>query len=167
VNLVSFWILSRSDRDNLNVRAALLHVLGDLLGSVAAIAAAGIILATGWTAADPLLSALVALIILRAAWRVVKDSGRILMEAAPRGVDPGALKTRLLAIEGVAGIAHVHLWAIAENRRMATLEAMIAPSADAAAVGAAIKRVLREEFAVGHATVEIAASAGTLPVDCR
>lgn len=154
VNLISFWILSRSDRENLNIRAAFLHVLGDLLGSVAAIAASLIILATGWTPADPLLSILVALIILRAAWRVVRDSGRILMEATPRGVDRAALVERLLAIEGVLSISHVHLWAIADERRMATLEAVLAPAADPQVAAAEIKRVLKEDFAVGHATVE-------------
>jgi len=159
VNLATFALLIRGERDNLNIRAAVLHVLGDLLGSLAAMAASVIIIFTGWTQADPLLSVLVAVIILRAAWRVVADSGHILMEAAPRGMETADVAERLMAIEGVDGIGHVHLWAIAEERRMATLEAWVSPAADAASVSDEIKRVLRDEFAVGHATVEIRAGA--------
>src|SRR5690606_33610903 len=73
VNVVVFTILHGGDRDNLNVRAASVHVLGDLLGSVGAIAAAGIILTTGWLAADPLMSILVAVLVLYSAWKVVRD----------------------------------------------------------------------------------------------
>ncbi|MGA8157981.1 MAG: cation diffusion facilitator family transporter, partial [Rhodoplanes sp.] len=78
-NIVSFWVLQGGDRKNLNIRAAALHVLGDLLGSLAALLAAIVIMATGWTPIDPILSVLVAVIILRSAWRVVSESGHILL----------------------------------------------------------------------------------------
>lgn len=154
VNIVAFFVLARGDRDNLNIRAAVLHVMGDLLGSVAAITAALIIIFTGWTPADPLLSILVSLIILRAAWAVVKDSGRTLLEAAPKDFDRNAAIDRLHEIEGVISIEHVHVWAITEERPMATLEAVIAPSHDADVISGQIKRILTDEFGVGHATVE-------------
>jgi cobalt-zinc-cadmium efflux system protein len=82
VNVLAFWVLQGGDTENLNIRAAALHVFGDLLGSVAAITASLVILLTGWTPIDPLLSVLVALIILRSAWRVVGESAHILLEAA-------------------------------------------------------------------------------------
>ena len=84
VNVAAFLALHGAERDNLNVKGALLHVLGDLLGSAAAIVAALVILWTGWTPIDPLLSVLVALLILRSAWFLVRESGHILLEAAPR-----------------------------------------------------------------------------------
>ena len=90
VNIVSFLILRTGDAHNLNIRAAVLHVIGDLLGSVAAVVAALVILASGWMPIDPLLSILVALIILRSAWRVVADSGHILLEGSPPGFDARA-----------------------------------------------------------------------------
>lgn len=156
VNLLSFWVLTRNGAENLNLRAAALHVMGDLLGSIAAIAAALIILATGWTPIDPILSVLVALLILRSAWRVVAESGHILLEGAPRGFDPRAAARDLQeAVPGLAAIAHVHAWSITEERPMATLEATLAPGADGPAVKAAIKRRLREKHGLAHATVEI------------
>ena len=104
VNLASFWVLSRGDRGNLNLRAALLHVLGDLLGSAGAIVAALVILGTGWTPIDPILSVLVAALILRSAWRVVRESAHILLEGTPAGFDAAAVAADLrAAVPEVAG----------------------------------------------------------------
>ncbi len=156
VNLASFAVLHGADRDNLNVRGALLHVVGDLLGSVAAIAAALIIMATGWVAADPALSILVALIILRSAWSLTAESGHILLEGAPRNVDLDAV-TKDLAdhVEGVVDIHHVHLWSLDGRRTMMTLHAQIAEGVAGPGVVSRIKQRLREAHGVGHATVEI------------
>lgn len=155
VNLLAFWVLHGAEQDNLNVRGAALHVLGDLLGSVAAIAAAAIILLTGWSIADPLLSVLVVLLILRSAWYVVRESGRILLEAAPRGFDTRAVARDLADIAGVEDVHHLHAWSITEKRKMMTLHARIEPSRNPEAVTAAIKARLAERFGVIHATVEI------------
>ncbi len=156
VNIGSFLILSRTEGTNLNVRAATLHVLGDLLGSVAAILAAGVILATGWTPIDPLLSILVAGIILRSGWAVVRDSGHILLEAAPQGFDVGQVTADLRGtIPGLARVEHVHAWSITEERPMVTLEAVLETGADPEAVRTAIKARLGSHFGIGHATVEV------------
>ncbi len=96
-NLLSFWILHRgSDEKNMNVRAAALHVLGDLLGSVGAIVAAVVILWTGWTPIDPILSILVSCLVLRSAWRLLQESMNELLEGAPRAVDVDQLRRRLV-----------------------------------------------------------------------
>lgn len=159
VNLGAFWVLSRGDRDNLNLRAALLHVVGDLLGSVAAIVAALVILWTGWTPIDPLLSVLVAFLILRAAWFVVRESGHILLEGSPAGFDRDAVVADLVAaVPGIAGVQHVHAWSISQERPMVTLEAEIAPGSDAETMRQRIKARLAEEFGFHHATVEIRAA---------
>ena len=156
VNILAFRILTRGESANLNMRAAILHVMGDLLGSVAAILAALVILWTGWTPIDPLLSVLVALLILRSALSVVRESAHILLEASPAGFDPAAVAADLTAtVPGLATVRHLHAWSISEERPMATLEAVIAPGTDPAAARQAIKARLAGRFGIDHATVEI------------
>jgi cobalt-zinc-cadmium efflux system protein len=156
VNLISFAVLHGADRDNLNVRGALLHVAGDLLGSLAAIIAAVIIMTTGWTPADPILSVLVALIILRSAWSVTAQSAHILLEGAPAGVDLHQVIHDLADnVEGVTDIHHAHLWSLDGRRSMMTLHARISETASGPEVIARIKARLSEVHGIGHATVEI------------
>jgi cobalt-zinc-cadmium efflux system protein len=156
INVAAFLILRSADRESLNVKGAMLHVLGDLLGSVAAIAAAVVILMTGWMPIDPLLSVLVALLILRSAWFLIAESGHILLEGAPRGLDVRALKDDLVAaIPGVEDVHHVHAWSLTEAKRMATLHVKAADRGDAARISAAVKARLRERYGIEHATVEV------------
>ncbi|MEQ8750157.1 MAG: cation diffusion facilitator family transporter [Amphiplicatus sp.] len=156
VNLIAFWILSRGEKGNLNIRAAALHVMGDLLGSVGAIAASIIIMTTGWTPADPLLSVFVALIILRAAWRVVKESAHILLEGAPENLDRREIADALTRnISGVERVEHIHAWSITEERPMITMEVVTADNANIESVRRNIKDYLQTYFSVDHATVEI------------
>jgi len=156
VNLVALYVLRGGDRANLNVRAALLHVLGDLLGSAGAIAAAIVILATGWTPIDPILSILMTLLILRGAWDVTRRAGHVLMEGAPDGFDAAGLRTDLLAaVPGVADVHHVHAWMLNTERSLVTLHVRLAPAADAGAALAAIKVRLKERHGIAHSTVQI------------
>jgi cobalt-zinc-cadmium efflux system protein len=156
VNVVAFLVLRTGDKNNLNIRAAALHVVGDLLGSVAAVIAAIVILASGWTPIDPLLSIVVALIILRSAWRVVADSGHILLEGSPADVDSRALCDELKsALPYVLDVHHVHAWSISQERPMVTLHASIAAGTDSAQAVREIKRLLAQRFRITHATVEI------------
>jgi cobalt-zinc-cadmium efflux system protein len=156
VNVLVFWILRSGDEHNLNVRAAVLHVIGDLLGSVAAVVASVVILLTGWTPIDPLLSMLVALIILRSAWRVVADSGHILLEGSPPGFDARAVQDDIrAALPFVIDVHHVHAWSISEERPMVTLHANVAQNTDSALAVREIKRMLAQHFQITHATIEI------------
>jgi cobalt-zinc-cadmium efflux system protein len=156
VNVAAFWILHRADGGNLNVRGALLHVIGDLLGSVAAIAAALVIMWTGWLPIDPLLSVLVAGLILRSAIRLLRDSGHILLEGAPHGLRHERIVGDLTAaVPAVEQVHHVHAWSMSEERPLVTLHARIAPDADPEAAIRAIKARLLERFGVGHSTIEI------------
>ena len=156
VNLLSFWILSRTEGDNLNVRAAALHVMGDLLGSVAALAASLVIIFTGWMPIDPILSVLVALLILRSAWKVVKESAHILLEGAPEGFDARAVAADLEAnVPSIVRVHHIHAWTITQERPVATMEVEVEPGTDARAVKAAVKARLQAEHRLDHATVEI------------
>lgn len=162
VNILAFWVLTRGEGENLNVRAAALHVAGDLLGSVAAIVAAVVILWTGWTPIDPILSVLVALIILRSAWKVVRESGHMLLEGAPADFDVREVTADLTQnVLGVVRVHHVHAWSITQERPMVTLEAEVAPDADPQVVRRAVKSRLSSRFGVEHATVEIQEAGGS------
>jgi len=157
VNIITLTILRRGGEANLNVRAAALHVLSDLLGSVAAIIAAVVILWTGWMPIDPLLSMLITLLILRSAWLITKEAAHILLEAAPPGLDVREVQKDLVsAIPEVESVHHVHAWSLTEDRRLMTLHARVnqtsSPPED---IAAAIKARLKQRHSVVHATVEI------------
>jgi cobalt-zinc-cadmium efflux system protein len=156
VNLLAFLVLSGGERENLNIGGAVLHVLGDLLGSVAAIAAAGIILVTGWTPIDPILSVLVALLILRGAWTLARRSWHVLMEGAPEGLDLAELRRALIeAAPGVLDVHHVHAWSLTPERTLMTLHATIADAAEHDAVLPRLQQVLAARFGVHHATIQL------------
>ncbi len=156
VNLVVFAILHRADTAHVNIQGAMLHVLGDLLGSVAAIIAAIVIHFTGWTAIDPLLSVLILLLIVRSAWALLKNSLHILLEGTPADIDIARLEAHLCAtIPGLHCVEHVHVWSITSGQPAATLEAHILPDTDPRTTTAAIKLALAEEFGISHSTVEI------------
>ena len=159
VNLAAFAILHGAQPDNINIRGAALHVLGDLLGSIGAIGAAVIILLTGWTPIDPLLSMLVAALILRSAWRVVAESGHILLEGSPPHLDVEALKSGLReAVPAVEDIHHVHLWSLSPGKVLLTAHARLAPNSDSDATLLELKRVLADEYDLSHSTVEVISS---------
>ena len=140
VNIAAFWVLQGGDRNNLNVRAAALHVMGDLLGSVAAIVAAIVILVSGWTPIDPILSVLVALIILRSAWRVVSDSGHILLEGTPSGMDSREIARDLrAAFPAIEDVHHVHAWSITQERPMVTLHVRVVEACQPERIAAEVK----------------------------
>ncbi len=156
VNVVVFFVLHGGDRESLNLRGAILHVLGDLLGSVAAIAAALIILATGWYPADPILSMLVAVLLVTSAWRLMREAGLILLEGAPQHVDRNAVARDLEKnAEGVADVHHMHVWTLDGKQLLATLHARLTGNADAERSIAAIKNRLSEKHGIHHATVEV------------
>lgn len=156
VNIAVFAILHRGDRDHVNIRGAMLHVIGDMLGSVAAIAAAVTIRVTGWMPIDPILSVLICLLILRAAWALLRSTFHILMEGAPPDIDIERLQAHLLEqVPGVAHVQHVHVWSITSGRVLATLELGLDAGADQRQVVPAVKQALADHFGIGHTTVEV------------
>lgn len=159
VNVIAFVILHRGSNENVNLRGALLHVLGDLLGSAAAIIAAGVIMATGWTPIDPLLSVLVALLIVRSAWDLVKRSAHILLEGTPANVPPADVKAVLeAAIPDVVDVHHVHVWSLTVERSLMTLHVSVRPGSDRDAVLRQVQSELGERYGVDHVTVQIEGS---------
>ncbi|HEX2138336.1 MAG TPA: cation diffusion facilitator family transporter [Woeseiaceae bacterium] len=157
VNMVVFAILHGGDQENLNMRGAALHVLGDLLGSIAAIAAAIVILVTGWMPIDPLLSAVVAGLILRSAWLLVKRSAHILLEGTPEWLDVEQMQSRVTQrVPQICGIHHVHVWGLTPQYLMLTMHIMIERDhGDATAVVRRVKTLLSDEFGIRHSTIEV------------
>lgn len=155
-NLLAFWILHRgSSEKNLNVRAAALHVLGDLLGSVGAIVAALIIMGTGWTPIDPILSVLVSCLVLRSAWQLLKESVNELLEGAPTSLDIGELKRNLSrSIPEARNVHHVHVWLVGEKPIM-TLHVQVIPPHDHDALLGRIQHFLEHHYDIAHATIQM------------
>jgi cobalt-zinc-cadmium efflux system protein len=156
VNLVVLYILHRGERGNLNIRGAMLHVLGDLLGSVAAMAAGVVIIWTAWMPIDPILSVLVALLILRSAWHLVRESSHILLEGSPSSPTPLQIQEALgLEVDGLEEVHHIHVWSLTPDHPMVTLHARVAPGADVDQMRRQIDEVLRKRFGADHNTVQM------------
>ena len=156
VNVAAFALLHGADRTNLNVRGALLHVVGDMLGSVAAIAAALVIMTTGWMPIDPILSVLVGLLILRSAWFLVRDAAHVLLEGVPEALDVRDIGRDLVAhVPCVEDVHHVHAWSLSQERSLLTLHARVGEGANPDEATAAIRARLADRFEIRHVTVQI------------
>jgi cobalt-zinc-cadmium efflux system protein len=155
VNIVAYrWL--HHGHDNAAVRSAALHVLGDLLGSVAAIASALTVYFTGWLYADPLLALVVVAILLRGAWRLVSDSTHILLEGVPAHLDLAEIRDTLTErVAGVSEVHHLHAWALTAEKPLLTLHATVDEDADIRSVTAKIKAVLHDEFGIDHSTIQV------------
>lgn len=157
VNIISFTVLHGGDKDNLNIRGAALHVAGDLLGSVAAIVAAVVIIYTGWMQIDPILSVAVAILILKSAWVLVKRSAHVLLEGAPEWLDIDTMREHLIGkIPEVASIHHVHVWGMTPQDLMLTMHLCVSTQPENPTdIIRRVKVQLREEYGIGHSTIEI------------
>ena len=157
VNILVFMILSGGNRENLNIRGALLHVAGDLLGSVATILAAAIILWKGWMPIDPLLSVLVAVLILRSAWSLLKRSAHILLEGTPEWLNVEAMQEDLVStIDQLDSVHHVHVWGLTPERLMLTMHVnLVSDVKDMTQTVREIKARLRESYGIAHSTIEV------------
>jgi cobalt-zinc-cadmium efflux system protein len=141
---------------SLNVRAAHMHVMGDLLGSIAAIVAAATALTTGWPYADPLLAFGIVAILLRGAIRVLLDSGHILLEGVPKHLDLEDIRRALTErVTAVRDVHHLHAWALTTERPLVTLHATLREGSDARHVVRDIKLVLHERFGIDHSTIQL------------
>ncbi|MGQ7245296.1 cation diffusion facilitator family transporter [Salinicola sp. V024] len=155
INLVVFKILHGGDQENLNLRGAVLHVIGDLLGSVAAIVASIVIMLTGWMPIDPLLSMLAAALILRAAWKILRRSSHTLLEGTPEGVDIAQIRDALLGVEGVKGLHDIHVWGLTPQDPLLSVHLVIeAPELHDSVIERAYD-VLQTRFGIQHATLQV------------
>jgi cobalt-zinc-cadmium efflux system protein len=159
-NLISAWSLLRNGdvKDNVNVRSAYLHVLGDALGSVGAIIAGIVMLIFGWYIADPIISVIVALLILRSAWGVISHSFHILMEGTPRSVDQEEVKHALESIHGVIDVHDLHIWTITSGLHSVTCHLLIKEDEPSQSILQEAIRMVSEKFHIDHATIQIETS---------
>jgi cobalt-zinc-cadmium efflux system protein len=156
VNVLVLRTLHGHAHDDVNLAGATLHVLGDLLGSVAAVLAALAVRWLGWNWADPVLSLLVSLLILGSAWKLLRRSAHILLEGVPEGVDTAEITQTLRSADiSIRDVHHVHVWQLASGSRMATLHAEVHEQGQSAQALKVIKGVLNERFGIQHATVQI------------
>lgn len=156
VNLLVLRTLHGHAHDDVNLAGATLHVLGDLLGSVAAVVAALLVRWLDWNWADPVLSLLVSLLILNSAWRLLRRSSHILLEGVPEGLSTGDVANALRQADpSIRDIHHVHVWQLASGSRMATLHAELNEGHRSATAITAINHVLAERFGIQHVTVQV------------
>lgn len=153
VNVLVFFVLSRGER-NINLRGAMLHVLGDLLGSVAALISGIVIMATGWTPIDPLLSLLICMLILIAAVRLLREATHIVMEGVPGHIDLAAVHSTMTAVEGVTGIHDLHVWQVSGQRVALSAHVVVTDLSAWPVVLDRLNRELLESHAIDHPTLQ-------------
>ena len=158
VNLGGALILSRKKGESLNVRGAFLHVLADALGSVGAIAAGGIMLATGWYLADPIVSVLIALLILFSSWRLLKESVTVLMEGAPPHINSMEIEEAIKNIPGVEEVHDLHIWTVTSGFDAISAHVVVMDSGtvfDAQKVLKQVRLLTKQRFNIEHTTIQI------------
>lgn len=155
-NLLVALVLGGHDHEDLNARAAFLHVLGDALSSVGVIAAGIVLLLTGWTWVDPAAGVLIAIVILTGAWRVLREAVHILNEGAPEDAGTDAVAAALAAVPGVRGVHDTHVWAIEPGYRVLTCHIVLADRmlGETATLMEELKEILAHRFKIQHTTVQ-------------
>jgi cobalt-zinc-cadmium efflux system protein len=155
VNLVAAAILTRAGHDTLNMRAALRHVIADAIGSAGVLVAALVILLTGWRYADPLAGALIAVAVLASSWSVLRDSVNILLEGAPKGIDPRELGRRLAEAPGVVEVHDLHVWTITSGFPSLSAHVLVARDDDCHTQRRELEELLLREYGIEHTTLQV------------
>jgi len=156
VNLIAMRLLKAGSGQSLNLKGAYLEVWADMLGSVAVIIGALVILFTGWTLADPIIAVLIGLWVLPRTWTLLREAGQVLMQGVPAGIDLDAVRDAMLAQHGVAAIHDLHVWALGSRQPVLTAHVVMAdPQADADGLRVAMTRMLDERFDIEHATLQL------------
>jgi cobalt-zinc-cadmium efflux system protein len=155
VNLAATWVLARANRRSLNVEGSFQHILTDLYAFVATAIAGAIVLWTGWLRADAIASLFVAALMLRAAYGLLRDSGRIFLEASPNDLDPDEIGRTLVAQSCVAEVHDLHVWEISSGFPALTAHVLVSPDCDCHATRRRLADVLQEQFGIGHTTLQV------------
>lgn len=154
-NLVAARLLSYSDLENLNLRGAFLHVLGDIMGSVGAIIAGTAMVAWHWYLADPIVSVVVSGLILYSSWRLLRDSVDVLLEGTPRHLNIAAILADLGSVGGVLSVHELHVWSITSGMPALSCHVVLRADVDASAVLRQLSQMMRERFHIEHTTIQI------------
>ncbi|NUQ62393.1 MAG: cation transporter [Pirellulales bacterium] len=155
VNLLGLWILSAGREENLNVRGAWLHVLTDALGSIGAIAAGVLIWAFGWNWADPVASALIGVLVVYSAWRLVLEAVSVLMESAPRGIDVDEVFQAMSEMPGVLGVHDLHIWTITSGMDSLSAHVVFDDQPSPMRLLGELRTMLHDRFGIDHMTIQM------------
>jgi cobalt-zinc-cadmium efflux system protein len=155
VNLAATLVLARADRTSLNVQGAFLHVATDLAAFVGTAVAGALVLATGWSRFDPIAGLIVAALMFRSSWSLLRDSGRVFLEAAPAGVDPGAVARALARDDEVVEVHDLHVWTVTSGFPALAAHVLVAPGADCHAARRRLQHLLEEQFNIHHTTLQV------------
>lgn len=156
-NLASAWALTRdgAHKEDLNVRGAFLHIIGDALGSVGAVGAGLLMLFTGWYYADPIISVLIGVLVLLSSVRLLRETLHVLMEGTPAHLDVEQLKASMLKVHGVRQVHDIHVWMISSGFIAMSGHAVIEPGADSQATLRKLEKMLRDNYELKHTTIQI------------
>ena len=154
VNVAATWCVSRANRTSLNVEGAFQHILNDLYAFIATAIAGLVVLTTGFARADAIAALVVAALMIKAGWALLRESGRIFLEAAPRGVDPDRIGADLAAVAGVVEVHDLHIWEITSGEPALSAHVLVRPDVDCHAVRLAIEQVLRADR-ITHTTLQV------------
>jgi cobalt-zinc-cadmium efflux system protein len=155
VNLAAAWVLARAQRRSLNVEGSYQHVVTDLYAFVGTAVAAGIILATGFDRADPIVSLLIAALMVRSGYGLVRASGRVFLEAAPEGVDPDAIGNTLARQPGVVEVHDLHVWEVTSGFPALSAHVLVGRDTDCHATRETLQQLLHDDFAIDHTTLQV------------
>ena len=162
VNLVASWTLAGANRRSINIEGSFQHILTDLYAFIGTAIAAAVILATGFERADPLASLLVAGLMLRSAYGLLKASGRVFLEAAPHGIDVDAIGNALVAEPGIVEVHDLHVWEVTSGFPALSAHVLVRPDADCHAARLRLSALLAERFEIDHTTLQVDHEAGEL-----
>jgi cobalt-zinc-cadmium efflux system protein len=154
-NLVTAGLLYRNQHKNLNIRGAFLHVVGDTLGSVGAIAAGIAMVVWQWYLADPLVSVVVAVLVLYSSWQLVRESVDVLLEGTPRHLNISSILADLGTVRGVLSVHDLHVWSITSGMPAMSCHIIIRSDEDSSTILAALSRLMREKHQIEHTTIQI------------
>ncbi|WP_117208448.1 cation diffusion facilitator family transporter [Allorhizocola rhizosphaerae] len=155
INALAAWAIGKANRTSLNVQGAYQHVLMDAFASLAAVAAGAAVALTGFNRADAIATLIVVVLMLRAGWQLLRDSTRILLEAAPAGLDPDEVGQRLLDDRAVVEVHDLHLWLITSGQPALSAHVLVNEQADCHAVRVGLERLLADDFHIHHATLQV------------
>jgi cobalt-zinc-cadmium efflux system protein len=155
VNFLATWLLAGANRQSLNVEGSFQHVLNDLYAFIATAIAGGIILATGWLRADPVAALFVATLMLWASWRLLRDSGRVLLDIAPAGLPVNEIGTAMAAHPGVVEVHDLHVWEVTTEFPTLSAHVLVEPGADCHGIRRELESLLRDRFGLEHTTLQV------------
>ena len=161
VNLLATRAIGKANRKSLNIRGAYLHILTDLFGFAATAVAGVVIMVTGFVRADAIATLIVVVLMLKAGVELVRECGRVFLEAAPSGTDPAAIGASLIDLPNVVGLQDLHVWQITSEEPALSAHVLVAPGCDCHTTCAQIEDVLRDEYGIQHSTLQLDHANGT------